>query len=346
MRHGYAACWRACTCWDDDMSRVLKKTLKIAGITCAAFVCLVFIIAVVNAVLTSVERAKYPAPGKMVEVDGKRMHVYFEGNGKEKIILLSGFGTPSPVVDYLPLIKVLSMDFTVAAVEYYGYGWSDRTNKPRTNQNMIEETRRALMKAGILPPYVLVPHSISGLYALYYANTYPDEVEAIIGLDTSVPEASEFAPKRQSYILPGILRVLGLARIVLLVRPDLVGHDSPDFSDADRRMLRMMVCWNYLNTSQRNEAVHLLDNVRQLEGDRYPKTIPVSLILSKTSIEEIPRVMPGLDWEKAHRDLIARNKDGRIVVLEGDHYIHWGNSRRVAAIIKETIRKKSAAETQ
>ncbi len=328
------------------MAGAFKKALKIFGIVCAAFIGLVLVIAVANAVLTSVERAKYPAPGKMVEVDGKRMHVYSEGNGKANIILLSGFGTPSPVLDYYPLIKALSMDFTVAAVEYYGYGWSDRTNKPRTNQNMIEETRRALQKAGILPPYVLVPHSISGLYALYYANIYPDEVEAIIGLDTSVPEASEFAPKRQSYILPGILRVLGLARIALLVRPDLVGHDSPDFSDADRRMLRMMACWNYMNTSQRNEAVHLFDNVRQLEGYIYPTTIPVSLILSKTSIGEISRVMPGLDWEKAHRDLIAGNKDGRIFVLEGDHYIHWNNSRRVAAIIKETIRRKNTAETQ
>jgi hypothetical protein len=161
------------------MVRAFKKVLMIFGIACAAFIGLVFIIALTNAVLTSVERAKYPAPGKMVEVDGERMHVYSEGNGKANIILLSGFGTPSPVVDYLPLIKVLSMDFTVAAVEYYGYGWSDRTNKPRTNQSMIEETRHALMKAGILPPYVLVPHSISGLYALYYANIYPEEVEAI-----------------------------------------------------------------------------------------------------------------------------------------------------------------------
>jgi pimeloyl-ACP methyl ester carboxylesterase len=328
------------------MSRALKKALRIFGMACAAVICLVFIVALTNAVLTSVERAKYPAPGKMVEVDGKRMHVYSEGNGKEKIILLSGLGTPSPVLDYLPLIKALSMDFTVAAVEYYGYGWSDRTDKPRTNQSMIEETRRALQKAGILPPYVLVPHSISGLYALYYANIYPEEVEAIIGLDTSVPEASEFAPKRQSYILPGLLRVMGLARIALLVRPNLIGNDTPDFSDTDRRMMRMMACWNYMNTSQRSESVHLLENVQQLEGTKYPTTIPVSLILSKTSIEQLARLMPGLDWEKAHGDLIVGNKDGRIIVLEGDHYIHWNNSRRVAAIIKETIRRKNTAETQ
>ena len=41
----------------------------------------------------------------------------------------------------------------------------------------------ALDKAGIQDPYVLCPHSLSGLEALYWAQKYPDEVEAIVGLD-------------------------------------------------------------------------------------------------------------------------------------------------------------------
>lgn len=45
----------------------------------------------------------------------------------------------------------------------------------------------ALDKAGIQDPYVLCPHSLSGLEALYWAQKYPDEVEAIVGLDMAVP---------------------------------------------------------------------------------------------------------------------------------------------------------------
>lgn len=45
----------------------------------------------------------------------------------------------------------------------------------------------ALDKAGIKGPYVLCPHSLSGLEALYWAQKYPDEVEAIVGLDMAVP---------------------------------------------------------------------------------------------------------------------------------------------------------------
>lgn len=46
-------------------------------------------------------------------------------------------------------------------------------------------------KAGIEGPYVLCPHSMSGIEALYWAQKYPDEIEAIVGLDMAVPEYYE-----------------------------------------------------------------------------------------------------------------------------------------------------------
>ena len=61
--------------------------------------------------------------------------------------------------------------------------WSDITNDERTLQNEVEEIRSALTESNINGPYVLMPHSISGLHAIYYANTYPDEIEGIIGID-------------------------------------------------------------------------------------------------------------------------------------------------------------------
>ena len=53
---------------------------------------------------------------------------------------------------------------------------------------MLSETRRALDKAGIKGPYVLCPHSMSGLEALYWAQKYLEEVETIVGLDMAVPD--------------------------------------------------------------------------------------------------------------------------------------------------------------
>ena len=61
-------------------------------------------------------------------------------------------------------------------------------DKNRDIDTILSETRMALDKAGIEPPYVLCPHSMSGLEALYWAQKYPEEVEAIVGLDMAVPD--------------------------------------------------------------------------------------------------------------------------------------------------------------
>ncbi len=121
-----------------------------------------------------------------MNVDGKKMHVYSEGHGNKTIILMPGLGSIAPSIDFKPLINELKKDFKVVVVEPFGYGFSEETSKERTVENIIDETRKALKKAKIRGPYILMPHSISGVYAQYYASTYPDEVDAIIMLDTTL----------------------------------------------------------------------------------------------------------------------------------------------------------------
>ena len=73
-------------------------------------------------------------------------------------------------------------------VEKFGYGFSD-VDRSRDIDTILEDTRKALLLAGHKGPYILAPHSMSGIESLYWANKYPQEVKAIIGLDMAVPEA-------------------------------------------------------------------------------------------------------------------------------------------------------------
>ena len=57
---------------------------------------------------------------------------------------------------------------------------------------MLRQDREALKKAGVEAPYILCPHSASGLEAISWAAQYPNEVEAIIGLDMAVPEQFDY----------------------------------------------------------------------------------------------------------------------------------------------------------
>lgn len=146
----------------------------------------------VNHRIRLIKEAKFLSPlGEIVQVDGNNLSVYTEGDGETTLIFMSGAGTSSPILDFKSLYSCLSDKYKIAVVEKFGYGFSDVVDKSRDIDSMLEDTIDALTAAGLNAPYVLCPHSMSGLEALYWAQKYPDEVSAIIGLDMAVPSYYE-----------------------------------------------------------------------------------------------------------------------------------------------------------
>ena len=132
--------------------------------------------------------------GEFVTIQGKNLHVLRMGLGGKTIVLIPGWGVTLPTVDFAPLMRDLSQKHTVCTIEFFGYGLSDSTDRPHTNENYVQEIREALKLAGLKPPYVLMPHSAAGIYCEYYATKYPQEVESLVLLDTS-PTVESFADK-------------------------------------------------------------------------------------------------------------------------------------------------------
>ncbi len=168
---------------------MLKKIIKILRNILIVILALLIIISIVGQVRKYLEKDDVKPLGVLVNVDGKKMHVYSEGYGKKTIVLMPGLGSIAPAIDFKPLINEFKKDFRVVVVEPFGYGFSEETLKERTVENIVDETRMALKKARIDGPYILMPHSISGVYAQYYASAYPKEVESIIMLDTTLVKA-------------------------------------------------------------------------------------------------------------------------------------------------------------
>lgn len=76
---------------------------------------------------------------------------------------------------------------TVLLYNRYGYGKSSQTQNIRDGETIVNELRELLKSANIKPLYILVGHSLGGLYMQYFANTYPNEVKAIILVDSTHP---------------------------------------------------------------------------------------------------------------------------------------------------------------
>lgn len=175
------------------MIKVLKIARNIVLVIILLIIILLGVMAIYHHIMLKNEKKHIKAVGKLVIVDGFNMNVYIEGVEQRKdnptIVLLSGSGVAAPVYDYKVLYSKLTDKYRVAIVEKFGYGYSDVSGKDRDVITMVEEDRKALQKAGESGPYVLMPHSMSALEAIYWAKTYPDEVKAIIGLDMAVPDS-------------------------------------------------------------------------------------------------------------------------------------------------------------
>lgn len=55
--------------------------------------------------------------GTKIQVGNGKINVYSEGNGDNTIVMLSGAGVSSPVLEYRPLYRIMSDRYRIAVTE-------------------------------------------------------------------------------------------------------------------------------------------------------------------------------------------------------------------------------------
>jgi len=121
-----------------------------------------------------------------VTVSGSSVAYAHAGQGGPTIVLQSGLGDDSaPWVD---VYRALQQRHSVLAFDRPGYGASAAVADARDPCTIATQTRALLAAAGLKPPYVLVGHSLGGLYQYAFARLYPDEVAGLVLLDPTHPQ--------------------------------------------------------------------------------------------------------------------------------------------------------------
>ena len=136
--------------------------------------------------------------GEVVNINQHKLHLYRSGNtNKPKLVFMSGSGTISPVYDFKVLYEKLLKEFRIIVIEKFGYGYSDIFENDCHIDNLVSIQKEALSILGEIGPYILVPHSMSGLEAIRWAQKFPEDIHAIIGLDMASPISYErgFSPE-------------------------------------------------------------------------------------------------------------------------------------------------------
>lgn len=287
---------------------------------------------IINKVLIKEEKILLTEPGEIVYVDGHGMNVYTEGEGEHTLVLLAGSGTPAPVLDFSSLCSALSDKYRIVIVERFGYGCSDIVDTERSFTTILRQDREALSKAGIEGPFILCPHSMSGLEAILWAQTYPEEVEAIAGLDMALPRAYdsldiEGAIKNMKRIKT--VRELGLLRAVKTDNLyDALRTGMLD--EYDKNMYKAFIHAKLSNETVINEGKHIHQACLEIDSNPVPD-IPTILFVSDGTQTNIP------DWIDVQRSYASSLTNAAVIELGCGHYVHNIRQTQIAEELTDFI---------
>ena len=301
----------------------MKKIFKLFLITLSALLAMVVLllagIYVTNKIQLKKESHKIIPYGQEVKVDGKSMRVQVTGAGEETMVLLPGYLTASPVLDFQPLVAELSKKYQVVVVEPLGYGLSDDTEKERSLENLISELHQALEQLKI-ERYHLIGHSIFGVYSLAYIQQYPAEVTSFIGIDSSLPAQGGAADNQGAAIK--LLSQSGIYRLFASIDPTFL--NGPELSKEDNNQFRYISFKNIGNKATLNEGEVMQQTFDKVENMSYPVGLPVLYFLASESVDADET------WVPIHEAMIKNSQKSALKILEGSHYLHHTQSQTIS----------------
>jgi pimeloyl-ACP methyl ester carboxylesterase len=303
----------------------LPRIARAVGIGLAAVLALTAVSTIANASLNASEHAALTPYGQEVTIDAGDINVYRNGGSGPTMVLLSGYGTSAPAIDFAPLIRELDA-FDVVVVEGFGYGYSDLDVGERTIENITAELHEVLAKLQVDEPVILIGHSVGGVYARYYANAYPEEVAAIVGIDPMAATTSSLDEGTPS-IVDSVQAATGLVRVVTTIAPDLVQPPGTAYTADERRRTAVMTNWNYGNVSVSDEWSRIGANSTKAAMHPFATDLPVLEILASDSVTMMP------EWLPNHKAELKGVTTHELHVLEGTHYLHRTQSPALARLI-------------
>lgn len=131
--------------------------------------------------------SQVPESGRLVTVGKQKMFLNCTGKGSgPAVILEAGTGDTSEV--WTAVEKRLQVFAHVCSYDRLGLGKSSKLDSTHTAEEIIGDLHLLLQAAPVVPPYVMVGHSIGGIYVRKYAKQYPSEVEGMVLVDSAHEE--------------------------------------------------------------------------------------------------------------------------------------------------------------
>ena len=276
------------------------------------------------------EQASLTPMGQQVLVDGHQMNVYVEGNGPETIVVLSGAGIASPILDFKEVSESLSKRYKVVIVERAGYGYSDDSNHSRDVMEVLSETRQALSQANVKGPFIILSHSMASLESLAWQEKYPDEVKTLVGLDWALPASYENLKQNQALITVAFWSSkIGLLRYF----PESFYIKNPTLIESERKQYKLLAYKQLMSQAMLNESRLVKENAKKVPLNINPK-IPALLMVSNgdgTSFSQS-------EWQHFAEEFASDQPNVQVVYVDVTHDLYHYQSNEIVSQLEDFLK--------
>lgn len=152
---------------------LLKRVLRILSLACIG--------------LPATHTAQAAEAPTIDVIEGRKLESLTLRNPAATATVVFENGSRATIEGWGKVLDAVSPDATIFAYNRPGYGQSDTAGTPRDGATIVEELRSTLRRKGLAPPYVLVGHSLGGLYMQLFARRYPQEVKGLVLVDALYP---------------------------------------------------------------------------------------------------------------------------------------------------------------
>jgi pimeloyl-ACP methyl ester carboxylesterase len=295
------------------------------------------------------DRRRFPPPGRLVGIGGRRIHLLATGSGSPAVVIVPALG--ANVLEWVRVLRVAAAETTVCAYDRAGLGWSDPQHGTASVDAMADDLHALLEAAGIAPPYVIAGHSMGGIIVRRFQSRYPVEVAGMLLVDSSHEEQSrrldgygtwydlKRAAKRRLRIL-GVRRLaVNLGRVPGFNAQSLAWETVPEHMGAAKAVS--------LSTNQRRTAVKEMLLLAFPQGKpRDLGDLPLT-VLSAGSAGR--REWPAFgDWCRLQDELAALSSGSEYMyAVNADHNVHLDDPGVVAQAIQDLVGRcrQSSART-
>jgi len=267
--------------------------------------------------------------GQTVLVNGHQMNVYVEGDGPETIVVLSGAGIASPILDFKNLTDSLSKKYKIVVVERAGYGYSEDSNQSRDVMEVLSETRQALSQANISGPFIILSHSMASLESLAWQEKYPDEVKALVGLDWALPASYEDLKDNQA-----LLTVAYWSSKIGLLRyfPESFYIKNPTLTETERQQYKLLAYKQLMSQAMLHESRLAKENAKKVPSSINPK-IPALLLVSNGEGTTFSQS----EWQRYAERFASDQSNVQVVYMDAPHDLYHYQSDAIVSRIKEFL---------